>query len=80
MILVASLTTRAEWGLIRVMPHKLHLLADVVVGLFAVLSPFLFGFADHHVARNALIVFGPFGIMAGTLSPSDEMLSRANVS
>ena len=73
MILLTSLVTRAEWGLVRVLPYKLHLLADVVVGLFALLSPFLFGFADHPVPRNALMVFGLFGIMAGTLSRSGEM-------
>ena len=73
LILVTGLTTRAEWGVIRVIPYKLHLIADVVVGLFAVFSPFLLGFADHPMPRNALIVFGLIGIMAGTLSQTDEM-------
>lgn len=73
LILLTSLTTRAEWGLVRLLPYKLHLAADVVVGLFALLSPFLFGFADHPTPRNAFIVFGLFGIMAGTLSQSNEM-------
>lgn len=73
LILLAGLTTRAEWGLVRLVPYKLHLASDVVVGVFALLSPFLLGFANHPVPRNALIVFGLFGIMAGTLSQSNEM-------
>ena len=73
LILLTGLTTRAEWGLVRVVPYKLHLAADVVVGLFALVSPFLLGFADHPTPHNALIVFGLFGIMAGTLSQSNEM-------
>ena len=77
LILLTSLVTRAEWGLVRVLPYKLHLAGDVLVGLFSLLSPFLFGFADNPTARNAFIVFGLFGIMAGTLSQSNEMSTSA---
>ena len=73
LILLASLFTRAEWGLVKIVPYKLHLAADVVVGLFALLTPFIFGFSHDSVPRNALIVFGLFGIMAGTLSQTTEM-------
>ncbi len=78
-ILLTSLVTRAEWGLLRVLPYKLHLVADVAVGLFALLSPFLLGFSDSPTPRNALIVFGLFGIMAGTFSQADEMPRAAGV-
>ena len=73
LILVAGLTTRAEWGLVRIVPYKLPRVADVVVGLFALLTPFLFGFSHDAMPRNALIVFGLFGILAGTLSQTTEM-------
>ena len=73
LILLAGLFTRAEWGLVRIVPYKLHLAADVVVGLFALLTPFLFGFSHDAVPRDALIVFGLFGIMAGTLSQTTEV-------
>ena len=78
LILVTGLTIRAEWGVIRVIPYKLHLTADVVVGLFAVSSLFLLGLADHPLPRNALIVFGFIGIMAGTLSQTNEMPSAVD--
>ena len=32
LILLTSLITRAEWGLVRVLPYKLHLALDVVIG------------------------------------------------
>lgn len=72
-ILLASLFTRAEWGLVQIVPYKLHLIADAVAGLFALLSPWIFGFSHDAAPRNALIVFGLFGIMAGTLSQTTEM-------
>ena len=75
LILLAAVTTRAEWGFVRIVPYKLHLVADVVVGLFALLTPFLFGFSHDAVPRDALIIFGLFGIMAGTLSQTTEMRS-----
>lgn len=73
LILLTRLVTRAEWGLVRIVPYKLHLVADVVVGLFALLSPFLLGFSHDATSRNTLIVFGLFGILAGTLSQTTEM-------
>ena len=78
-ILGASLLTRAEWGLIRVVPFKIHLLLDALVGLFALLSPWLFGFSDHAAARNALIVIGLFGIGAGLFSKPEEMPVRGAI-
>ena len=73
LILVTSLVTRAEWGLVQILPYKLHLVADVLVGLFSLLCPILFRFADDPTVRNAFIVFGLFGIGAGVLSQPDEM-------
>ncbi len=73
LILLAGWFTRAEWGLVRIVSYKLHSVADVVVGLFALLTAVLFGFSHDAVPRNALIVFGLIGIMAGTLSQTTEM-------
>ena len=76
-ILASSLLTRAEWGLVRVVPFKAHLVADTAVGVLALSAPWLFGFAHHQRARNAFVVMGLFGIMAGTLSKPDEMPANA---
>ena len=72
-ILLTSLFTRAEWGLVRVLPFKAHLVADAVVGAFAASAPWLFGFAENKRARNTFLVIGAFGLMAGLLSRPEEM-------
>ena len=74
-ILAASLFTRAEWGLFRVLPFKLHLVGDMGVGLIAAALPFLFGFADQPAARNTFLVAGAFGLLAGLMSRPEEMPS-----
>ena len=76
-ILVSSLFTRAEWGLFKRMPYRDHLALDTLGGLAALASPWLFGFSHNKKARNALLFFGFFGLLAGNLSKPEEMpLSR----
>ena len=72
-ILATSLLTRAEWGLVKMIPFKTHLMADTAVGLFALSAPWLFGFASNTKARTTFLVAGVFGILAGGLSKSQEM-------
>lgn len=45
-LLLYSLCTDYEWGLVRRIPMPLHLVLDGLGGLFLFASPFLFGFAD----------------------------------
>ena len=72
-VLVSSLFTRAEWGVIRVMPYKAHLAIDTLGGLTAFTAPWLFGFAKNRKARTTFLVMGVFGLLAGLLSKPDEM-------
>lgn len=76
-IFVGSLFTRAEWGFVRVIPYKVHLVIDALNGLFVLTAPWLFGFAGNQVARNTFLVAGVFGILAGTLSRPEEMPAHA---
>ena len=62
--LLQSLATQYEFGLFKVLPMKMHLMTDYVLGLFLAASPWLFGFADRaanvwvpHVVMG-LAVFG----------------------
>ncbi|WP_291735173.1 hypothetical protein [Leisingera sp. F5] len=43
--LVLTVLTDHHLGLIRVLPYKLHLTVDLIVGLTFLAAPFLFGFA-----------------------------------
>jgi len=54
--LVYSVFTNYELGLIKVLPFKAHLTLDTLNGLFLLLSPWLFGFADQ--IKGPHIVFG----------------------
>ncbi|UWQ45543.1 SPW repeat domain-containing protein [Leisingera aquaemixtae] len=42
---VLTLLTDHHLGLIRVLPYKLHLTVDLIVGLTFLAAPFIFGFA-----------------------------------
>src|SRR5690606_9207356 len=47
MIVLLPLFTRYEGGLVRVLPMPIHLLTDVGLGVFLILSPWIFGFAQY---------------------------------
>ena len=72
-ILLSSLLTRAEWGLFRVMPYKFHLVLDVLGGVTALASPWLFGFSGNRNATVFAIGAGIFGLFAGLCSKTEDM-------
>lgn len=72
-VALTSLCTRYELGLVRVVPFKAHLAADVAVGLLTVGAPFLFGFAGNRRARNFFVGMGAFSVAAGLLTEPKEM-------
>ena len=46
LVLVASIMTRYELGAFKIIPMPVHLGLDALVGVFLIVSPWLFGFAD----------------------------------
>lgn len=42
--LILTILTNHELGLIKVIPYKIHLLVDLVVGITFVVAPFIFSF------------------------------------
>ncbi len=64
-ILLSSVFTHAEWGLIRTVPYRGHLAIDAAVGVFTPTAPWTFGFSQHARARDTFLTMGLFGIMAG---------------
>lgn len=72
-ILGATLATRAELGLVRLVPFRVHLLGDLVGGLFFLVAPWLFGFADDHLARNTFLAVGALILVATSLTRSVDM-------
>jgi hypothetical protein len=76
-VLLTSLLTRYELGVIRVLPFKAHLAADVVLGLLTMGAPFMFGFSRNKKARNFFVGMGAFSVMAGLLTEPEEMDEKA---
>ncbi len=57
-LILYSLVTRYEWGVVGLIPMPVHLVLDAASGVFLAVSPWLFGFADlvfwPHVAVGVL--------------------------
>jgi hypothetical protein len=65
---VYSALTRYELGLIKVLPMKVHLLLDIISGIFLAASPWLFGFAD--VLYLPYILLGLFEVVVSCITKS----------
>ena len=72
-VLLSSFFTRAEWGFVRVMPFRVHLLIDAIASVLALGAPWLFGFSGNARARNAFLAFGMIGLLVGAVTRPDEM-------
>ena len=72
-VLASALFTRAEWGAIRVIPFKTHLMLDAVSSGAALVAPWMFGFAKNRKARNTFLAIGAVGLLASLLSKPEEM-------
>ncbi len=58
LIVLLTLTTNYERGIVKIIPMNLHLAIDILTGLFLVISPWIFGFSD--------ILIWPF-VLLGTI-------------
>lgn len=65
-LLLYSLLTNYECGVIRVIPFRIHLFIDWLVGLFLFTAPWFFGFADNNA--EPFYVFGMCIIGAALLT------------
>jgi hypothetical protein len=45
-LILYSLFTKYEWGVVKVLGMPYHLIVDVIAAVFLLLSPFIFGFSD----------------------------------
>ena len=68
---VASLLTRYELGVVRVIPFNWHLRLDFLAALPTLAAPWVLGFDDHKYARDTFLAFGIFEIIAVALSKRD---------
>lgn len=63
-LLLTSLSTNWRLSLWKVVPLPVHMLADIGMGAFLVLSPFLLGFSDESAPTVFFVLFGLSEILA----------------
>jgi hypothetical protein len=68
--LVYSVLTKYELGLIKIIPMKIHLLLDVLSGIFLAASPWLLGFSDKVYLPH--LILGIIEIGAGLMTNSES--------
>lgn len=77
-VLLATACTRAEWGVFRIMPYRIHLMLDASLGVMLLTSPYVLGFTAVPIARNIFMVLGVLLVVASTLlSRPEEMPGNA---
>ena len=77
-ILAGVVSTRAEWGVFRFLPYRVHLMGDAALGFMLMLSPWLVGFAGSPTPRNTFLILGAAVFSAGALlSRPEEMPDTA---
>jgi len=75
--LVMSLFTDYEGGVVRSIHMSVHLIVDVISGVFTAVSPWLFGFADEVYLPH--VILGIFAIGAGLLTTSNAPQHKPNI-
>jgi len=82
LIIGMSLMTNYEASLVKLIPMKIHLMADVLLGLFFIASPWLLNFSDEtylfHVAMGIVALFaGVFTTRASLRTHYQTLHSKA---
>jgi len=67
-VLASTVLTRAEWGIWKAMPYRMHLTLDFAAGVGVVAMPWLAGFAHDRRARNTFLALGVISVAASLLS------------
>ena len=75
-LLIYSLLTNYEFGLLRVLPYKMHLTLDILSAFFIGASPWIFGFADR--VYSAFVIIAICEIIAVSISERETSCSNHN--
>jgi SPW repeat-containing protein len=57
-ILLSGLTTRWRLSLVKLIPLRVHFMTDVLLGIVAILAPFVLGFSDETTALLWFLIVG----------------------
>lgn len=70
---VYTIGTRAEWGAVKYLPYKKHLVADAVVSTAVIAAPWVLGFSKNKKATLASVAVGFLGYAIVALSEPENM-------
>jgi hypothetical protein len=76
LILAMSLMTNYETSMLKLIPMQIHLYADIMLGIFLLISPWIFKFNGETYLFHVII--GLFAIMSGVLTNSESLQHRYN--
>jgi hypothetical protein len=65
-VILMSICTDYEWGAFKLLSMRTHLILDLVIGIFFIVSPWLFGFVDQ--GYWPYLIFGLIAIVASLVS------------
>jgi ABC-type polysaccharide/polyol phosphate export permease len=76
LIIVMSLMTNYESGMVKVIPMNIHLYADILLGILLVASPWLFKFNDQTYLFH--VIMGLFAILSGVMTNNESLQHNYN--
>lgn len=62
-MLVIGMSTAWKPAIVKLIPLRVHMAGDFVIGAFLILSPFIFGFSGEGGPTRFLIIFGVIGLI-----------------
>lgn len=63
-VLLTGLTTRWRLSVMKLIPLRMHFMADVLVGIVAIAAPFVLGFSDETAPTVFFVVMGVGELLA----------------
>lgn len=78
LILLTGIFTKYEVGVFPVIPMKMHLQMDILIGVFLIISPFLFSVPG--VAAWIFVIIGVLEICAGLFTHTTPYFTKEKIS
>lgn len=76
LILAMAAMTNYETSVVKLIPMQIHLYADIMLGIFLLISPWIFKFNGETYLFH--VIMGLFAIMSGILTNSESLQHRYN--
>lgn len=57
-MLVAGMSTRWRWSLVKLIPLRTHFMTDLLLGVILIVAPFVFGDSNRGDATRFLVIMG----------------------